>query len=285
MVKIYRIAKYFKFLNLSLLLLLLYGFTTGACAGQQEQKVAGLTDLDFNDDGYINQLDLDILKSHFNERYSRYVAWDLNADFRCDSHDFYYFADHVPLNYRYQVAVNISAWNLSNYTIERGEEPVIILDEVIYPQNPNRTVMWVEHYTSLESPKNDNAVCVHYARDLCRLAYRSLGPKTIAWGSSGVHAYGIIYMGGNWRDLSNWFIIDPFWKLYGFEDISTAMGDHDTHTIKILLDEGRYGYWAIHLAVDYDNRTVYDPYKAEYRIGKFREPKGNTAKSKPPNPD
>lgn len=285
MVKIYRIAKYFKFLNLSLLLLLLYGFTTGACAGQQEQKVAGLTDLDFNDDGCINQLDLNILKSHFNERYNWYVPWDLNADFRCDSKDFYYFADHVPLNYRYQVAVNISVWNLSNYTIERGEEPAIILDEVIYPQNPNRTVMWVEHYTSLESPKNDNAVCVHYARDLCRLAYRSLGPKTIAWGSSGVHAYGIIYTGGNWRDLSNWFIIDPFWKLYGFEDISTAMGYHDTHTIKILLDEGHYGYWAIHLAVDYDNRTVYDPYKAEYRIGKFREPKGNTAKSKPPNPD
>ncbi len=76
------------------------------------------------------------------------------------------------------MAVSISAWNLSNYTIERGEEPVIILDEVIYPQNPDRTVMWVEHYTSLESPKNDSAVCVHYARDLCRLGYRSLGPLT-----------------------------------------------------------------------------------------------------------
>ncbi len=285
MAKIYRIVMYSKFLNLSLLLLLLYGFTIGVCAGQQEQKVAGLTDLDFNDDGYINQLDLDILKSHFNERYSWYAPWDLNADFRCDSRDFYYFADHVPLNYRYQVAVNISAWNQSNYTIERGEEPVIILDEVIYPQNPNRTVMWVEHYTSLESPKNDSAVCVHYARDLCRLAYRSLGPKKIAWGSSGVHAYGIIYTGGNWRDVSNWFIIDPFWKLYGFENVSTAMGYHDTHTIKILLDEGRYGYWAIHLAVNCDNRTVYDPYKAEYRIGEFREPKGYTAKSKTPNHD
>jgi len=81
----------------------------------------------------------------------------------------------------------------------------------------------------------------------------------------------MIYTGGNWRDLSNWFIIDPYWKLYD-ENILTSMGFHDTHTIKILLDEGRYGYWAIHLSVDYQNNTIYDPYKAEYRIGKFREP-------------
>ncbi len=270
-IKIYRTARCSKILNLSLLILFFYGFMTGACAGQG-QEVSGLTDLDFNDDGYINQLDLDILKSHFNERYSRYVPWDLNADFRCDYKDFYYFADHVPLNYRYQVAVDIPVWNLSNYTIERGEEPAIILGEVVYPQNPNRTVTWVKHYTSLESPKNDSAVCVHYARDLCRLAYKNLGPKTIAWGSSGVHAYGIVYTGGNWRDLSNWFIIDPFWKLYDFENVSTSMGYHNTNTIKIFLDEGRYGYWAIHLSVDYQNNLVYDPYKTEYRIGKFREP-------------
>ena len=268
----------FGWLHVILVLVLLHGFIIGACAGQeeqqaqqQEQPVIALTDLDFNNDGYINQMDLDILKSHFNERYSWYVPWDLNADFRCDYKDFYYFADHVPLDYRYRVAVNISAWNLSNYTIDRGKEPAIILDEVIYPQNTNRTVTWVEHYTSLESPKNDNAVCVHYTRDLCRLAYKNLGPKTIAWGSSGVHAYGMIYTGGNWRDLSNWFIIDPYWKLYD-ENILTSIGFHDTHTIKILLDEGRYGYWAIHLSVDYQNNTVYDPYKAEYRIGKFREP-------------
>lgn len=274
-IKMYMIARYYKILNLSLLLscLFFYGLMTGACAGQG-QEVAGLTDLDFNDDGYINQFDLDILKSHFNERYSRYVPWDLNADFRCDYRDFYYFADRVPLDYRYQVAVNIPVWNLSNYTIERGEEPAVILGEVIYPQNPNRTVTWVKHYTSLESPKNDSdsVVCVHYARDLCRLAYKNLGPKTIAWGSSGVHAYGMIYTGGNWRDLSNWFIIDPFWKLYAFEDLSIAMGYHNTHTIKIFLDEGRYGYWAIHLSADYRYDLVYDPYKAEYRIGQFREP-------------
>ena len=264
-------------LHILLMLVLLYGFLIGACAGQQEQQVQqepviALTDLDFNNDGYINQMDLDILKSHFNDRYTTYAPWDLNADFRCDYKDFYYFADHVPLDYRYQVAVNITAWNLSNYTIDRSKEPAIILDEVIYPQNPNRTVTWVAHYTSLESPKNDSAVCVHYARDLCRLAYKSLGPKTIAWGSSDVHAYGIIYTGGNWRDLSNWYIIDPFWKLYGFEDISTAMGYHNTQTIQIFLDEGRYGYWAIHLSVDYQGGFVYDPYKAEYRVGAFREP-------------
>jgi hypothetical protein len=268
----------FGWLHVILVLVLLHGFLTGACAGQeeqqqvqQEQPVIALTDLDFNNDGYINQMDLDILKSHFNERYSRYVPWDLNADFRCDYKDFYYFADHVPLDYRYRVAVNISAWNLSNYTIDRGKEPAVICGEVIYPQNQNRTVAWVEHYTSLESPKNDNAVCIHYTRDLCRLAYKNLGPKTIAWGSSGVHAYGMIYTGGNWRDLSNWFIIDPYWKLYD-ENILTSIGFHDTHTITILLDEGRYGYWAIHLSVDYQNNTVYDPYKAEYRIGRFREP-------------
>jgi len=31
------------------------------------------------------------------------------------------------------------------------------------------------------------------------------------------------------------------------------------------------GYWAIHLAVDYQNNTFYDPYKAEYRMLNFRE--------------
>jgi len=265
-------------LHILLVLVLLYAFLIGACAGQQEQQqvqqepVIALTDLDFNNDGYIDQMDLDILKSHFNERYTTYAPWDLNADFRCDYKDFYYFADHVPLDYRYQVAVNITVWNLSNYTIDRSKEPAIILDEVIYPLNPNRTVTWIKHYTSLESPKSDSAVCVHYARDLCRLAYKNLGPKTIAWGSSGVHAYGIIYTGGNWRDLSNWFIIDPFWKLYGFENISNAMGYHNTQTIELFLDEGRYGYWALYLSVDYQGGFVYDPYKAEYWVGTFREP-------------
>lgn len=264
-------------LHIIVMLVLLYGVLIGACAGQQEQQVQQepvitLTDLDFNNDGYIDQMDLDILKSHFNERYTTYAPWDLNADFLCDYKDFYYFADHVPLDYQYQVAVNITVWNLSDYLIDRSKEPAIILDEVIYPLNPNRTVTWVAHYTSLESPKNDSAVCVHYARDLCRLAYKNLGPKTIAWGSSDVHAYGIIYTGGNWRDLSNWYIIDPFWKLYDFEDISTAMGYHNTQTIELFLDEGRYGYWALYLSVDYQGGFVYDPYKAEYRVGTFREP-------------
>ena len=231
---------------------------------------AGLTDLDFNNDGYINQRDLDILKSHFNERYAGYAPWDLNADFRCDYRDFYYFADHVPLNYRYQVAVNISVWNMSNYTIERGRAPAIILGETVYPQNPYRVLTWIKECTSLEPPKNDSAVCVHYARDLCRLAYKELGPKTIAWGSSGVHAYGMIYTGGDWRKLSNWCIIDPYWKLYTVED--RLIGLHNTRTIEILLDKGRYGYWAIHLDVDYRNNTIYDAYKAEYRIWKYREP-------------
>ena len=263
---------YLKILNLSILLLLFYGFVTGLCAEQQEQQVAVLSDLDFNDDGYINQQDLDILKTHFNDRYSGYVPWDLNADLLCDYKDFYYFADHVPLDLRYQVTVNISVWNCTNYTSDRSKEPAIILDEVIYPQNPNRTVIWVEQYTSLESPKDDSAVCVQYARDLCRVAYRSLGPKTIAWGTSGFHTYGIIYTGGNWTDLSNWYIIDPFWKMYAFERLSNSVGYHNTQSIKILLDEGRYGYWAIHLSVDHQNNSVYDPYKAEYRIGTFREP-------------
>jgi len=270
-------ARYFAILNLIVVLVLYHGVLIGVCADQAEQQaqqvqpVIALTDLDFNNDGYINDLDLTILKSHFNERYRGYAPWDLNADFRCDAQDFYYFADRVPLDYRYQVAVNISAWNMTNYTIDRGKEPVLILDDVLYPRNLNRTVAWIEHYTSLESPKNDEAVCVHYTRDLCRLAYKNLGPKTIAWGSSDVHTYGMIYTGGYWRDLSNWYILDPYWQLYDTR-ILTAMGFHETRTIKILLDEGRYGYWAIHLSVDYQNSTVYDPYKAEYRIGQFREP-------------
>jgi hypothetical protein len=180
-----RTARYAAILNLLLLLLFFYGFVTGACAEEPRQK--GLTDLDFNDDGQINQLDLDILKSHFNERYKRYVPWDLNADFRCDHEDFYYFADHVPLDYRY--------------------------------------------------PKEEGAVCVHYARDLCRLAYKSLGPKTIAWGTSNAHSYGMIYTGGNWSVLSNWAIIDPLWELYRFEEFSNTWSYHHTKTIKVLLEE------------------------------------------------
>ena len=264
-----RAARYATILNLILLLLFFYGFVTGACAEGHRQK--GLTDLDFNDDGHINQLDLDILKSHFNEQYGRYVPWDLNADFRCDHEDFYYFADHVPLDYRYQVAANVSVWNMSNYTIARGNEPAIILDEAVYPLSLDRITAWVKHSTSLEPPKSEGAVCVHYARDLCRLAYKSLGPKTIAWGTSNAHSYGMIYTGSNWSVLSNWAIIDPLWKLYRFEEFSNTWSYHNTKTIKVLLEEGRYGYWAIHLAVDYQNNTVYDPYKAEYRMGKYRE--------------
>jgi hypothetical protein len=254
------------------LLLFLSGIVIGACGEQPKLHVAGLTDLDFNDDGFINQTDLDILKSHFNERYKCYAPWDLNADLHCDYKDFYYFADRVPLNYRYEVAANMSVWNMSNYTIKRGNEPALILDEAVFPQSLERTATWVQYYTSLEPPKNDSAVCVHYARDLCRLAYKTLGPKTIAWGSSGVHTYGMIYTGGNWSVLSNWAIIDPFWKLYGLENYSNTWNFHRTKTIKILLEEGRYGYWAIHLSADFLNNTVFDPYKAEFRVKEFREP-------------
>ncbi len=242
-------------------LVLCYQFAGSATASM------GLTDLDFDNDGYITQNDLNILKSHFNERYRWYVPWDLNADMRCDYRDFYYFVERVPVNQRYQVVANISVWNMSNYTIERGIAPAVILGETIYPQNPYRVVSWIKHCTSLEPPKNGSAVCVHYARDLCRLAYKELGPKTIAWGSSGVHAYGMIYIGGDWRKLSSWAIIDPYWKLY-----HTSSGLHDTRTIEILLDKGRYGYWAIHLDADPRNNTIYDAYKAEYRIGNYREP-------------
>lgn len=263
-------VRYTAILKLFLLFLFLYSFVTVACAEEQRQK--GLTDLDFNDDGLINQLDLDLLKSHFNERYKRYVSWDLNADFRCDHEDFYYFVDHVPLDYQYQVAANVSVWNISNYTIERGNVPATILGETINPQSLDRITTWVKHCTSLEPPKDEGAVCVHYARDLCRLAYKRLGPKTIAWGTSSVHSYGMIYTGGNWSVLSNWAIIDPLWELYRFEEFSNTLCYHNTKAIKVLLEEGRYGYWAIHLAVDYRNNTVYDPYKAEYRIGNYREP-------------
>ncbi len=265
-------ARYAAILNLILLLLFFYGFVTGACADGQRQK--GLTDLDFNDDGRINQLDLDLLKSHFNERYKRYVPWDLNADFQCDQKDFYYFTDHVPLDYWYHVATNVSVWNMTNYTIARGNEPAVIVGEAVFPQSLDRIISWVKHSTSLEPPKKEGVVCVHYARDLCRLAYKSLGPKTIAWGSSNVHSYGMIYTGGNWRVLSNWVIIDPLWGLYHFEEFSNTWRYHNTKTIKVLLEEGRYGYWAIHLAVNCQNNTVYDPYKAEYRMGVYREPAG-----------
>jgi hypothetical protein len=236
----------------------------------QPKPVIAITDLDFNNDGYINQIDLLILKYHFNDRYTRYVPWDLNADLRCDKRDFDYFAARVPLNYKYEVAVNISVWNMTNYTIDQSKNATMILDEVVYPQNLNRTMTWIKHYTSLEPPKNNDAVCVHYTRDLCRLAYKYLGPKTIAWGSSGAHAYGMIYTGGDWRSLSNWDIIDPYWDLYDTQFLA-ATGMHETNSIHILLDEGRYGYWAITLSVDYWNNTINDSYKAEYRIGTYRE--------------
>ncbi len=247
-------------------LVLCYLFMGSVIADTRKE---GLTDLDFDNDGYITQKDLDILKSHFNERYRGYVPWDLNADLKCDCRDFYYFVERVPVNQRYRVVANISVWNMSNYTIERARAPAVILGETIYPQNPRRVVAWIKHCTSLEPPKTGSVVCVHYARDLCRLAYKELGPKTIAWGSSGVHAYGMIYTGGNWRKLSSWAIIDPYWKFYRIGD---ALGLHDTRTIVILLDKGRYGYWAIHLNANPENNTIYDAYKAEYRIGNYREP-------------
>ena len=263
-----------RFLYLSMVFFIIYGVIAGACAGAETgngKTVGALTDLDFNDDGYINQLDLDILRSHFNERYGGYVPWDLNADLRCDHKDFYYFADHVPLNYRYQVEESIPIWNLSDYTLEQRRKPTFILDEVVYPQNPERVITWIKQYTSLESPKKDSAVCVHYTRDLCRLAYKSLGPKTVAWGSSGSHAYGMVYTGGNWRRLSNWAIIDPYWKYYSSENHTNSKEVYDTTSIELFLDEGQYGYWAIHLSANHNNNTVFEPYKAEYRVRDFRE--------------
>ena len=52
----------FKRLHVFLVLVLFYGFLTGACAGQQEQPVIALTDLDFNNDGFINQINYGLAK-------------------------------------------------------------------------------------------------------------------------------------------------------------------------------------------------------------------------------
>ncbi|RLG37385.1 hypothetical protein DRN79_03300 [Methanosarcinales archaeon] len=229
-----------------------------------------MTDLDFNDDGVINQTDLEILKSHFNERYSCFVPWDLNADLRCDYRDFYYFAERVPLDHLFRVAAEIPVWNQTNFTIDIRRNGTFILNEYIPPRNATRVITWLRHYTSIEPPKEGDVVCVHYTRDLCKAAFKELGPKSIAWASSGVHAYGIIYTGGDWRDLSNWFIIDPLWQFYG-EATNISCAVHETHRIEILLDEGRFGYWAIHLDVDFKRGRVLNPYKAEFRTGSYRE--------------
>ena len=57
----------FRLSAILLCFLVLWSSASASAIMVRERAGAGLTDLDFNNDGYINQHDLDILKSHFNE--------------------------------------------------------------------------------------------------------------------------------------------------------------------------------------------------------------------------
>lgn len=52
-------------------------------------------------------------------------------------------------------------------------------------------------------------VCVHFATDTAVAAYKALGYGCLLYGASTPHAYNIFWTGGDWRDLRNWWIIEP----------------------------------------------------------------------------
>lgn len=51
--------------------------------------------------------------------------------------------------------------------------------------------------------------CASFACDTAIAAYKALGYGCLLYASSGMHAYNIYWVGGDWRDLHNWWVLEP----------------------------------------------------------------------------
>lgn len=106
-------------------------------------------------------------------------------------------------------------------------------------------------------------VCANFAMDTATAAYRGLGYGCLLFSKSMTHGYNIFWIGGDWRDLNNWYILEPqYGKVFcaakaNLSSIYQTVGIFFPYSsCKFVLPGFSPGIFAPHLAVDYEQKLV-----------------------------
>ncbi len=67
----------------------------------------------------------------------------------------------------------------------------------------------IQHHPYYPIVEGYHYICQNFAMDTGVAAYRALGYGCLLLGWSWLHGYNIFWVGGNWHDLNNWYILEP----------------------------------------------------------------------------
>jgi len=114
-------------------------------------------------------------------------------------------------------------------------------------------------------------MCGGFSADTAMASYKGLGAGCILRGDSvskGNHAYNIFYVGGDWHDLTSWYILEP---QNGHIFCAGDLGYPPMYQTAYITFVDRIGHA---LKVDYDAGTVVDQ-GDHVGVGKGHEPKAS----------
>lgn len=99
-------------------------------------------------------------------------------------------------------------------------------------------------------------ICQHFAEDTARASYKALGYGCILRASSDAHAYNIFWVGGDWTDLNNWYMLEP--QTGGIANAANPDLPDNWKTTQIYFPTYTDSHSCHHhlLDVDFDEATV-----------------------------
>ena len=234
------------------------------------------TDVDINDDGVINQTDLNAFYAAYpsvktDAKYVRGFDIDFDGDIDLTDKTWMeqYTSEHPNLQQIRDAIITGGEVTLTctdGFTVKlrtlKDDESAIRKftgTSIFHYQFPQRG--WVHICNHPRINEDQTYVCEHFAEDTALAAYKALGYGTIMYAvcSNFTHAYNIFFVGGDWTKLYNWRIIDPE---YGRVFSATAEMGYAYRTRYIyFLDRtlwmnGHRSYQFRRLAVDYLSQTV-----------------------------
>ncbi|GAI82004.1 unnamed protein product [marine sediment metagenome] len=117
-------------------------------------------------------------------------------------------------------------------------------------------------------PEGYQYICQNFAMDTGVAAYRALGYGCLLLGWAWTHGYNIFWVGGDWHDLNNWYILEPqSGKIFCagntglpsmYHTLSIRFPDTSCKFVLPPIDAGGYSPGVQHswLRVDYEQKLV-----------------------------
>ena len=231
-------------------------------------------DVDINNDGIVNQIDLNAFNAAYHSKKgdANYVrCFDIDFDGDID------IWDKIRMNEFVEANLNLAhirslvltgekttlTWDDFDVSVElRALDPSQV---TAFTGTLGEKVGWLHGiWHSYETP---NYVCHDFALDSAIAAYRGLGYGTLLYAASETHAYNLFYTGGDWHDLHNWNIFEPecgCMEGNAAED-NNAGTRYETKIIEFFYGSPYQDYdfnppsvmlHRVALAVNYTNKTV-----------------------------